>query len=140
MTRRICLTRSATTTTSNTNYGTYRLRVDVVAVEGPDLDANIFVYRNNPPSPYTTLSTDTFEAVAGPPQLANIPAGASNPDLSWPYFRLNYIELDVASTAEADGIWAEIQAETKELLDALERLSQLQVIQTVWFPSAPPTP
>lgn len=138
MTRRICLTRSATTTTSNTNYGTYRLRVDVTAVQGPDLDTNIFVYRRNPPSPYTTLSTDTFEAIAGPSQLANIPAGTPNPDLSWPYFRLNYIELDVASTAEADNIWAEIQADAKNLLEAMNRLEQLQVIQTVWFPSAPP--
>jgi uncharacterized protein (TIGR02145 family) len=137
MTRRINLTRSATTVISNTNYGTYRLRVDAVAI-GPDLDSNIFVYRHNPPSPYTELSTDIFEAVAGPPQLANIPAGVPNPDLSWPYFRLSYIELDVASTAEADSIWAEIQAEAEELLGALDRLELLEVNQTVWFPSAPP--
>ena len=137
MTRRICLTRSATTATSYTNYGTYRLRVDVAVATGPDIDANIFVYRRNPPSPYTTLSTDIFEAVAGPQQLAGVPAGAPNPDLSWPYYRLDYIELDVASTAQADSIWAEIQAEVQELLDAMDRLEKLQVIQTVWFPAAP---
>lgn len=137
MTRRICLTRAVATTTAQKNYGAYRLRVDAVSVEGPDLDTNIFVYLRNPPSPYTVLSTDIFVQVAGPPQLASIPAGAPNPDLSWPYYRLSYIEVDVASTAEADAIWTEIQAEAKELLLAMNRLSQLKVVETVWFPSPP---
>ncbi len=138
MTRRICLTRSATTTTEQVNYGTYRLRVDATLAEGADLDNNIFVYRHNAPSPYTTLPTDIFEAVAGPQQLANMPAGAADPNLSWPYYRLDYIELDVASTSQADSIWTEIKAEVQALLKAMDRLEQLQVIQTVWFPSPPP--
>jgi hypothetical protein len=134
-TRRIRLTRYATVAVSN--YKAYRLRVEVTAVEGPDIDSNIFVYRRNPASPYTQQSTDTFEAVAGPPQLAAIPAGEPDPDQSWPFYRLPYVELDVISTAQADAIWNEIQAEACELVESLDRLTQLQAIQDVWCPSPP---
>lgn len=136
-TRRIRLTRYAATEINFNNYGAYRLRVEVTAAEGPDLDENIFVYRRNPPSPYTTLSTDVFEAVAGPPQLAAIPAGAPDPDMNWPYYRLNYIELDVASTDQAEAIWVEIQSEVCVLVNALNRLTNLKVVQDVWCPGPP---
>lgn len=136
-TRRIRLTRYAANPVNLTNYGAYRLRVEVTAVEGPDLDENIFIYRRNAPSPYTQQSTDTFEAVAGPPQLAAIPAGEPNPDINWPLYRLPYVELDVASTSQAEAIWQEIQAEVCVLVEAMERLTNLQVVQEVWCPTPP---
>jgi len=88
-------------------------------------------------SAYTNLSCDAFQAVAGPPQLAAIPAGEPDPELSWPYYRLNYVELDVASTAQADEIWNEIQDEVNALVSAMERLTQLQAVQDVWCPGPP---
>jgi hypothetical protein len=136
-TRRIRLTRYAATTINYNNYGAYRLRIEVTGVEGADLDANIFIYKRNPPSPYTDLDCDNFEAVAGPPQMAAIPAGAPNPDMEWPYYRLNYVELDVASATQADSIWAEIQAEACVLVSAMEKLTALQAIEDVWCPSPP---
>lgn len=135
--RRIRLTRYAANTVQFNNYGAYRLRVEVTAVEGPDMDPNIFIYRRNPPSPYTQQSCDNFEAVAGPPQLAAIPAGEPDPDQSWPFYRLPYVELDVASTAQADSIWQEIQSEVCVLVEAMERLTQLKAIQDVWCPGPP---
>jgi len=137
-THRIRLTRYAPETIVFNNYGAYRLRVEVTAVEGPDLDANIFVYRRNPPSPYTTLNCDNFEAVAGPNQLAQYPAGEPDPDQGWPFYRLPYVELDVMSTEQAEAIWAEIQAEANALVGALDRLSQLVTVQDVWLPGPPP--
>ena len=65
-TRRIRLTRYAATAVNFNNYGAYRLRVEVTDVEGADLDQNIFIYKRNPPSPYTDQDCDNFEAVAGP--------------------------------------------------------------------------
>lgn len=138
-TRRIRLTRYVPEVLVFNNYGAYRLRVEVSAVEGDDLDANIFIYRRNPPSPYTTLNCDTFEAVAGPNQLAQYPAGEPNPDEGWPFYRLPYVELDVLSSEQADAIWTEIQAETAVLVEAMNRLSQLKVEQDVWFPGPPPS-
>lgn len=137
MARRIRLTRYAPAQIMFNNYGAYRLRVEVTGVEGPDLDEHIFIYKRNPPSPHTTLNCDTFEAVAGPPQLASIPAGAPDPDMNWPYYRLNYIELDVASTKQAEDIWNEIQAEVCVLVSALDRLDNLKVIEDVWCPGPP---
>lgn len=137
MSRRIRLTRYAATIVTSNNYGAYRLRIEVTAVEGPDLDENIFIYRRNPPSAYTTQSCDVFEAVSGPPQLAATPAGEPDPDMNWPYYRLNYVELDVASVAQADAIWQEILDEVNALVFAMDRLSALQAIQDVWCPDPP---
>lgn len=137
-TRRIRLTRYAPETLIFNNYGAYRLRVEVTAVEGPDLDSNIFIYRRNPPSPYTTLNCDNFEAVAGPNQLAQYPAGEPDPDQGWPFYRLPYVELDVMSSEQAEAIWTEIQAEANALVGALDRLSQLVTVQDVWLPGPPP--
>jgi len=137
MQRRIRLTRYAANTVDMNNYGAYRLRVEVTAVEGPDLDEFVFIYRHNPPSAYTNQSVDTFEAVAGPPQVAMYPSGEANADQGWPYYRLNYVELDVMSTEQADSIWKEIQAEVCVLVDAMNRLDKLQAVEDVWCPDAP---
>lgn len=137
MTRRIKLTRYATTKVNFNNYGAYRMRVEVTGVEGPDLDEFIFIYKRNPPSAYTTLSCDSFETVAGPPQLADYPAGEPNADLGWPYYRLSYVELDVSSTAQADAIWKEIQAEVCVLVAAMSQLTELQAVEDVWCPGPP---
>lgn len=139
MARRIQLTKSETGTVVFGNYGAYRLRIDVTDFEGNDIDGNVFIYRRNAPSPYTELSTDVFEAVAGPPQLADYPAGAPNPDQGWPYYRLNYVELDVASSAQAESIWNEIEQEVGILIEAMNRLDTLKTTQVVWIPDAPDT-
>jgi len=138
MTRRIKLTRYAANTVDFNNYGAYRIRVEVTDVEGADLDSYIFVYKRNPPSAYTTQSCDTFEAVAGPPQLALYPAGEPNPDQGWPFYRLNYVELDVASTEQAESIWKEIQEQVCILVSAMNRFDALQAVEDKWCPSAPP--
>ena len=138
MTRRIKLTRYAANTVDFNNYGAYRIRIEVTDVEGPDLDSYIFIYKRNPPSAYTDQSCDTFEAVAGPPQLALYPAGEPNPDQGWPFYRLNYVELDVASTDQAESIWKEIQEQVCVLVSAMNRFDNLQAVKDVWCPSAPP--
>jgi hypothetical protein len=139
MTRRIKLTRYAANTVDFNNYGAYRIRIEVTDFEGPDLDSYIFIYKRNPPSAYTTQSCDTFEAVAGPPQLALYPAGEPNPDQGWPYYRLNYVELDLASTEQADQIWNEIQEQVCVLVAAMNRFDNLQAVEDKWCPAAPPS-
>ena len=139
MARRIQLTKAETGTVVFPNYGAYRLRVDVTDFDGNDIDGNVFIYRHNTPSPYTDLSTDVFEAVAGPPQLADYPAGAPDPDQGWPYYRLSYVELDVASSTQAQAIWDEIKHEVEILIKAMNRLDTLKTTQVVWIPDAPDT-
>lgn len=135
--RRIQLTRSETTKVNFNNYGAYRLRIEVTAFEGNDIDGNVFIYKRKPPSPYTDINADVFEAVAGPPQLSDYPAGAPDPDQGWPYYRLNYVELDLPSSDAAQRIWEEILSEVNVLVEAMNRLDSLNVVQTIWCPTPP---
>ena len=139
MARRVQLKRFAAQPVNLNNYGAYRLRIEVAAVEGPDLDQYLFIYRRVSPSPYTGVNCDTFEAVCGPPQLAAVPAVEPDPDVEWPYYRQNYVELDVASATQADAIWEELQSEVCVLISALNKLDSLKLLETVWCPSPPDT-
>ena len=91
------------------------MRVEVTAVEGPDMDSNVFIYRRNPSSP----------------------AGEPNPDQSWPFYRLPFVELDMQSAAQADSIWKEIEAEVCALVRAMDKLTDLKALQDVWCPGPP---
>jgi len=57
--------------------------------------------------------------------------------MSWPYYRLNYIELDIASATQADSIWEEINRQVCVLVEAMNALDNIQLQQNVWCPSAP---
>ena len=137
MARRVRLTRYAPTVQSFNNYGAYRMRIEVTSVEGSDLDNYLFIYRKVAPSPYTTLSCDVFEAVCGPSQLATYPVVEANPDIGWPFYRLNYVELDFQSIAQADSVWDEIQEQIKTLVSSMDKLATLQAVEDTWIPSTP---
>jgi hypothetical protein len=138
--RRIKLVRSNSAVVHSQNYGAYRIRIDATEAQGPDIDKNVFIYKRMPPSPYNAQTTDVFEAIAGPPQLASFPVGDPNPDSNWPYYRLDYVELDVASSEQAESIWQEIKAEVAVLIQAMDRLDQLSITEEWWWPSPPPAP
>lgn len=136
-TRRIKLTRYAAENVNYTYYGAYRMKVAVTDVEGDDLDKYVFIYKRNAQSPYTGSTCDEFCAVAGPSQLGDIPAGAPDPDKNWPFYRLDYVELDFMAIVQAEQAWVEIQAEVCRLVGAMDDLEKLQAISDVWCPSAP---
>ena len=137
-TRRIRLTRYAAENVNYTYYGAYRMKVAVTSVEGDDIDKYVFIYKRNPVNPYTTLSTDEFCAVCGPSQFATIPAAAPDADLNWPYYRLDYVELDFMSLNQAEQAWEDIKVEVGKLVEGMGKLVSLKAIEDVWFPSAPP--
>ena len=137
-TRRIRLTRYAAENVNYTYYGAYRMKVAVTDVEGDDLDKYVFIYKRNPPSPYTGSDCDEFCAVAGPSQLGDVPAGAPDPDKNWPFYRLDSVELDFMAAAQAEQAWEDIQAEVCRLVGAMDDLEKLQAISDIWCPSAPP--
>jgi len=137
MERRIKLTRLQPTEVNLNNYGAYRIRIEASNPEGADLDENIFIYRTVDASPYTDANRDVFEAVAGPGQLALYPIGLADPDQGWPYYRLDYVELDVLSASQAESIWTEIKSQVGLLITSLERLEKLKTIEEVWLPGPP---
>ena len=137
-TRRIRLTRYAAENVNYTYYGAYRMKVAVTSVEGDDIDKYVFIYQRHPASPYTGASQDEFAAVCGPSQFASIPAGAPDADHGWPFYRLDYVELDFMSIDQANQAWAEIQVEVGKLVEGMGKLTSLKAIQDVWFPDEPP--
>jgi hypothetical protein len=134
---RLKLTRLAAQAVAHQSYGAYRLRIEASDAEGEGFDANVFIHRRLPPSPYTQDTVDEFQAVVGPPQMASYPIGEPDPDLNWPYLRLSSVTLDVASLTEADMIWKSIQEQVTVLLRTMAKLDNLQVEEVVWIPSAP---
>ena len=136
-TRRIRLTRYAAQNVNYTYYGAYRMKVAVTDVEGDDLNKYVFIFRRNPVSPYTGANCDEFMAVAGPSQMADIPAGAPDPDQNWPFYSLDTVELDFMSAAQAEQVWTDLQAEVCRLVGAMDNLEKLTAISDVWCPSAP---
>ena len=120
-------------------YGAYRMRVRVADVEGDGLDKNIFVYKRNPINPYTGEYCDVFETIAGPAQLADYPAGAPDVEHGYPYYRLDYFELDFGAESLALEMWNIILKEAAILCQAMAKYEQLSVVEDVWTPSFPST-
>jgi len=137
-TRRIRLTRYAAENVNYTYYGAYRMKIAVTDIEGDDIDKYVFIYQRHPVSPYTGVSEDEFAAVCGPSQFATIPAGAPNAEQNWPFFRLDYVELDFMSIDQADQAWEDIKVEVGKLVEGMGKLTALKAVEDLWFPDAPP--
>lgn len=124
----------------NVNFGrfsAYRMRIEVAEIEGPDVDKYIFIYRKNPINPYTDQGCDEFCAVIGPSQYATIPAVEADPNKSYPFYRLDYVELDFISQRQALDSWQFIQKEVCILIEGMGKLTQLKVVEDIWCPSPP---
>lgn len=128
---RIQLRRLAVENLNFRAFAAYRMRIEVVAVEGPDLDRNIFIYQRVTEDPYSTnVPMDIFCAVAGPAEIASIPPTAPILLQRYPFYRLDFVELDFSSTFHADQAWNEISTEALRLSHAMERFANLSVIDT----------
>lgn len=120
------------------NFGAYRLRLEITAVNGPDLDTNLFVFQRVPSTPTDTEPRDYFVAVASPTQIATTPIGAPVEEVDWPYFRDSSIELDCVSATQADQIYTAVVEELSTLLQVLNRLDTLQPDNEFWIGTPAP--
>ena len=109
----------------------FRLRIQVAAVAG-DMPPDVFVYYRRPADPHTGEIVDDFQTVASFVDLAEYPALSPNPELS-PFFRLDYIEVDVRSVAHYQEVWQMIQAAVNSLIAALNRADQMVLAEEVWI-------
>jgi len=107
---------------------TVRLRFEVLHAFG--LDERVFVYSRSPVDPYTNLATDTFETVANPWHMANVPGSA--PATGSPFLRHNFIELDLVP-ALAPVAEEKILERLQRLLDAETQLMTLQPQTELWL-------
>ena len=129
MARGIQLVRSELQNANHLHIHGFRLRIEVGDVNG-DMPRHVFVYRRNPPHPVTGDIEDTFMTVASFVDISEFPAEAPGNDS--PYFRKDFIEVDVRSTRDFDAVWSLIHAQVCELVSALNRADLLIVTETTW--------
>jgi hypothetical protein len=117
----------------------FRLRIEVAQIFG-DMPRHVFVYRRRPANPYTGEIFDEFCAVASVVDLSEYPAGAPDPDGSSPFFRQDFIEVDLPSQVEFEKFWELIQTHVCALVDRLNLADQLVMTEAIWCGDQPPDP
>jgi hypothetical protein len=122
----------------STNFGAYRLRIEITEVNGPDLDENLFLFQRVPSTPTDPEPRDYFVAVVSPTQLATAPIGEPVAEVDWPYFRDSSIELDCVSATQADLIYSTVISELSTLITVLGRLDTLQQDNEFWIGTPAP--
>lgn len=123
-------------TVTNVNYqflGAYRLRVDASNPNPGEsvADPNVFLYQRNLPNPYDGSITDVWLGVASPVDMAEFPVGEPNTETAFPFYRLDYFEIDLRSTGLADEVYTLVIKEVNNLLIALDKLEALIPVEEV---------
>jgi hypothetical protein len=137
MARRLKLTKYQVTEVNYQFLGAFRLRVEVTDPTDSGADPYVFVYNRRPVNPYNQEVTDDFHAVASPGDLAEYPVGEPNGQTAYPFFRLDYVELDFRSTEQAERVWQLIVAEVDVLMKSLDRMETLVPTDETWVGAAP---
>jgi len=114
----------------NVNYqwlGAYRLRIEAEreSTSDPPMEEYVFMYRRDPVNPYTNTYVDTFFAVASPADMSEYPVGSPSPSSRFPFFRLNYVELDLRTLGEVEEVWNTIVHDVDNLLKGLDKMDNL---------------
>lgn len=137
MARRLKLTRKQLVDVNYDYLGAFRLRIEVSDPTDSGADPYVFLYNQRPVNPYTHASDADFMAITSPGDLAEYPIGQANENTTYPFFRLDYVELDFRSTAQAEETWLLIMSEINNLLLALNRMDELVVTEEIWVGAAP---
>jgi hypothetical protein len=118
----------------NVNYqylGAYRLRVEATDPLNTGADPHVFMFLRAPDN--SDGSTDDyFHAVASPPDMADYPVGAPTTGTPYPFFRLDYVELDFRSVSDANEALEVIVREVNALLLSLAILDKLVPAEEFW--------
>jgi len=136
MARRLKLSRQRLTHVDYLYLGAFRLRVEVSDPTDSGADPFVFIYNRRPLNPYTGTADDDFMAIASVPDLAEYPVGEPRDGTAYPFFRLNYVELDFRATSQAEEVWLLIVQEIDNLLKALDRMERLEVTEETWVGAA----
>lgn len=132
MARGIQLRRYAIAAANHWYLHGFRLRVEVQAVAG-GMDPNVFLYRRNPPDPVTGEVSDVFQTVCSFPDMGEYPATEPSDATAFPYFRLDFVELDFRGQTNYDSAWTSIRTEVHRLVAAMDKAEDLVVVEDVWL-------
>lgn len=123
MGRGVILTRFENENVDHEYLGAFRMRVE--ASKPCNVEAEVFLWQQDPPNPYTGQVVNTFLAVASAVDMSVYPVGAPDPRTPFPFFRLSWFEHDYRATSEAEEAWRVILLEVDGLMKALDRLEKL---------------
>ncbi len=137
MARRLKLTRKELIEVNYQYLGAFRLRVEASDPSNSGADPCVFLYNRRPVNPYNGDVVDDFIAIASPGDLSEYPVGEPRDGTTFPFYRLDYVELDFRSTERASKTWLLLIAEIDNLMKALDRMEQLVPIEEIWVGSAP---
>jgi hypothetical protein len=139
MGRRLLLKRLNTVEVNYQYLGAYRLRIEASDPSGSGADPYVFLYNRRPINPYPGAEgiADDFVSITSPTDLAEYPIGEPRDGTAYPFFRLDFLELDFRATSQAEHTWVTIIGEVGVLLESLDRLEQLVETAEVWVGSNP---
>lgn len=136
--RKLRVRRFAVTQIDSVYFSAYRFRVE--AAEAVAMEKQVFLYRRAPPDPYTQEVVDTFFSVCSPVDMVEYPAEAPDPNKAYPFFRKDFVELDLRRLELALAAEALIVAELNVLVHALNRLEDLELADDFWIGPFPGDP
>lgn len=139
MPRRLRLTKKQLVDVNFQFLGAYRFRVEVDDPSESGADPHVFVYNRRPADSFDPAIGSVFLAVASPGDLAEYPVGEPATTTTFPFFRLDYVELDFRATKLAEETWLAIVHEVTVLLEVLDRMDRLVPVVEVWVGALLPT-
>lgn len=129
---RLKLTRYGIDNVRYKHLGAFRIRIEATDPTDSGMDTNVFVYRQDPINAYSGDANNTFMAVASAVDLAEYPADEPNTATEFPFFRLNYVELDVRAISQAEEFWQIVVHDVGVLIESLNVLIELREQEAVW--------
>ena len=101
----------------------FRFRLDVA--NPVNVDPFIFLYVAKPLAPGSAEFDSKFQKVCSPRDLISTPPGAPWPSCNPPYYRLDFVEFDCYTEAEALLVRSAVIADTNQLLTSLNTMDVL---------------
>lgn len=102
-----------------------RVRIEVACADG--LTDKIFAYRLLPKNPKTGAKRGFFSHICSPADLEDYPEDEPIPTHVPPWFRLNYVDVLLRSTTEAEAFIEDVRSDIRRLLRSLK------AVDTVFF-------
>ncbi len=117
--------------------GAYRLRITASNPRG-GMDQAVFLWREDPYNVVTGETLNTVLNVCSPSDMAEYPEGAPVAGTPYPFFRRDYLEVDVRALSQASVAWDRIVALVGRLCRLLDLFDSLVEVDSAECGAPPP--
>jgi hypothetical protein len=122
---------------TNVNFryvGAFRMRIEASDPDNTGVDPNVFLYQRNLPNPYDGSVTDIYLGISSIVDMSDYPIGEPVASTTFPFYRLDYVELDVRAVQLADQIWGATKTAISRLLRIMDTMkNNLSLVEEVWI-------